>query len=481
MASNTSKVASNTIYQLAGRLVSAIETLIVAYVLTRALGPSKFGQLTLIITFITTFFVMADFGINTIVVRQWSIQRLRLRKELSELLVLRFLLSLILGLIALVIVYILSLFSPQYNELVIYSIAIGAILIIGQGFYLSATAVFQTYFSYAKSFWANLWGNIAALILVFSALYFFGADVFPVYVAIVIGGFIPSLIALYYIRQYIDVKCLRIDIAYFKKILGASFPTGLGLILNTLLTSADRFLLSILSTAFSLGLYGLAYRVFENILVLPNFLLNASFPILVRHRETSPEKLNGSVQKLFDSLALIAFPLVINGVILAPIFIKILGGGDFEGAGPVLTLLFLGTIFYFFSPLFRWLVIVAKKERLLPLVYGVGLALNVGLNLYLIPKWGVLGAAVTNAVSEFVILTICAYISLKFLKLRLNLKMFLVSLVSSLFMIPFVFLFKDWYLIGPIILGGAVYFLALFGLTRGKIVDVLPAPIRRFF
>lgn len=481
MASNTSKVASNTAYQLAGRLVSAIETLIVAYVLTRALGPSKFGQLTIIITFITTFFVMADFGINTIAVRQWSLERLRLRKELSELLVLRFLLSLILGFVALGVVYVLSLFSPQYNEIVIWGVGIGILLIIGQGFYFSATAVFQTLFSYQRAFWANLWGNIIALILVLGALYFWGAGVLPVYVAIVVGGFIPSFLALYYIRQYIEIKYLRINFGYFKKLLGASLPTGLGLILNTLLASTDRFLLSILSTTFSLGLYGLAYRVFENILVLPNFLLNASFPILVRHQATSPHKLNGSVQKLFDSLSLITFPLVIGGAILAPIFINILGGGDFESAASALTLLFLGLVFYFFSPLFRWLVIIAKKERLLPLIYGLGLTINVGLNLYLIPKWDILGAAVTNAFSELIILAVCAFISVKFLKLRLNFKMFLASLVAALVMAPFVLLFKDWYVVGPVILGGIAYFLALFALTRGKIVDILPAPIRRFF
>ena len=300
-----------------------------------------------------------------------------------------------------------------------------------------------------------------ALVLVVGAIWA-GLGVVGVIGAIVFGSSAPTILALYFVREYFSFKDFKIDGKYFKVLLLASLPTGLGLIINTVYASSDRLLLSVLVPASALGLYGLAYKIFENILVLPNFYMNASFPVLVAHKATSSEKLRQTVQKTFDAISLVVFPLIAGGVILSPILINLIGGNRFNSAAVVLQLLFLGSVVYFYSPLFRWLLIVEHKEWWLPWVYGLGLVTNVVLNLIAIPRFGIAGAAVVNAISELAVLIFSAAIVSRSVSLKLNFKVFVISIVATLTMVPFVLLFRDWYLVGPTILGGMVYVLVLY-------------------
>lgn len=459
--SNTQKVLSNTFYQVVGRFVSAVETLVATALVTRTLGPAGYGDIIIVITYVSTFFVMADFGINNIVVRSWAKEPQKAKAEFTDLLVLRFIMSLALCLAAAVLAVLLSKTSAQYSQVVLKGIMVGLTLIIGQSLYFSASAVFQTFFSYAKSFWASLWGNIVALILLVVAIYF-GVGELGVIGAIILGSLVPTVLALYFVREYLSLKSLRFNFKYSKLLLVASLPTGLGLIINTVYTSSDRLLLSVLVPASALGLYGLAYKVFENILVLPNFYMNASFPVMVARKEESQESLGHTVQKIFDAISLVVFPLIAGGIILSPVIINLVGGESFSGADTVLAVLFLGSVIYFYSPLFRWLLIVEHQEWWLPWIYGLGLATNVALNLIAIPRYGIVGAAVVNAISELAVLVFSAVIVHQSLRLRLKLRTFVMAIISTLVMVPFVLLFRDWWLVGPTVLGGIVYVLVLY-------------------
>ena len=368
---------------------------------------------------------------------------------------------------------------PGYNQTVVTGILISLVLIFGQGVYFTCSAVFQSFSSYAKAFWASLWGNAVALALVVMALKI-APNVLGLTLALVVGSLVPSLIAWYYVRDFINFGQLKVNTNFCKKLLIASFPTGVGLVINTIYTSSDRLLLSVLSTTAMLGFYGLAYKIFENVLVLPNFFMNAVFPVLVQHKKESGARLNQTIQKTFDALSLAVFPLVVGGGVLSTAFIQIIGGDGFATAASGLLLLFLGVVVYFYSPLFRWLVIIEKKEKTLPLTYGVGLISNIGLNLIAIPRFGIYGVAVVNAVSELLVLLLCLNVVYKSLKYKIDLRVALLSVCSATVMLPFVILFKDWFIIGPIALGAAAYVVALYFLSpifKTKFEDLLPIKI----
>ena len=63
------KVASNTIYQVIGKVITAFSTLLGTVIITRYLGAETFGEYSVVTTYILTFYLIADFGVNALVTR----------------------------------------------------------------------------------------------------------------------------------------------------------------------------------------------------------------------------------------------------------------------------------------------------------------------------------------------------------------------------------------------------------------------------
>src|SRR3990167_10041158 len=63
------KVLFNTGWQVVGKVVTASSTLLITLIIGRSLGPSGFGEFTKIFVFVGYFYIIADFGLNSIYVK----------------------------------------------------------------------------------------------------------------------------------------------------------------------------------------------------------------------------------------------------------------------------------------------------------------------------------------------------------------------------------------------------------------------------
>ena len=68
------KVAHNTIIQIAGKAVSTVLGLLALAFITRYLGRTGFGEYTTVLTFLTFFAVIADFGLTLVTVQMISVR-----------------------------------------------------------------------------------------------------------------------------------------------------------------------------------------------------------------------------------------------------------------------------------------------------------------------------------------------------------------------------------------------------------------------
>ena len=64
------KIAANTAYQLIGKVVSVASSMITVALVTRVLGVSQFGEYVLITTVPAFLYLLADFGLNAVFLRQ---------------------------------------------------------------------------------------------------------------------------------------------------------------------------------------------------------------------------------------------------------------------------------------------------------------------------------------------------------------------------------------------------------------------------
>lgn len=393
------KVAFNTFIQILGRVITAGTTLIVTMITLRHFGVEDLGRLTAVLTYIAYFYLVADFGFNAIVVREAAKDKSRAPHYFSSLLSLRFLASLGLIFLSLLILLILP---PPYNQPFIrLGVLFCTLIIPAQTILTSTNAIFQFDLRYDKSTVALVLGSATTLLLVGLFLKL-GFLLFSFIAAITFGTLVMAAAALILAKNHLPQLSFLIDPETFKRLFFLTLPLGLTLILNLFYFKIDKFLIPVLRSLHELGLYETAYKVFDLSLVFPVFFMNAVYPVMAKiHNKVIRQQ---AFKKAFLVLLFTSFLSLAFGLPAAPLIIRLIAGQDLPLSTLVLRILFCSLPIFFLSALLMWDLILWEQQKTLVLIYGIGLIVNLTLNLIFIPQFGILAAAVITGITEAVVL-----------------------------------------------------------------------------
>lgn len=401
------KIAANTLSQLAGKIITTGVSLLATVLIAKNYGPENYGNFTLITTYVVLFYLISDFGFNAVVLEK--IQNTEVKKTyFSNILGLRIVWSILL------VFFCISLlaFLPQnhgFVAVVRLGIIIYSLSIISQGLTTTANLIFQSKLRYDQSTIALFFGSAFSLLLI---LLFTNQKLPIIFIVLsfLLGNIATSFISLFLAR--INDKELSLtpafDVSKYKEIFVKSMPLGFTLILNLIYFRADTFILATTRTQAEVGNYGLAYRFFEAILVFPSFFMNSVYPLFLSVKY-SPQKLINLASKSFKILLITS--ILASAVILisANQLILFSGGSLFKESTTALRILALSFPSFFLSSLYMWLLITLGKRKILAIVYGLSMILNIVLNLIFIPLFGIPAAAFTTLIGETIIL-ICTYL-----------------------------------------------------------------------
>lgn len=404
------KIAYNTAAQMLGKAATTITTLLITVLITRRFGPSGYGDFTVMMAYAALFYIVSDFGLNAIVTRDLSANEKKTVYYFKNLLAMR----LAMGLCLLVIGVVVLAFFP-YSSFVKAGILISLLTIFTQALYTSGNAIFQTKLRYDLSVLAAILGSLTILILAFWVV-MRGAGLLPVVGSYVVGGVVMVAASLIFVRGLTGALGLRFDFELWRYLFMSALPLGLATIFTVVLQRADAIMLSLMVGNEAVGFYGASYKIFEFALVFPTFFVNAAYPIMVRHFKDGQERLLRTVK--LSGLFLLGVSLLglVIGWVLSPLMIGVVAGPEFSESVLALRLLLLGLPAFYLSALFLWLLITLGKQRQVPVVYAVGAAVNLVLNLIFIPRYSFYGAAVTTWTSELLILVLLVHFSLKALR-----------------------------------------------------------------
>jgi O-antigen/teichoic acid export membrane protein len=147
------------------------------------------------------------------------------------------------------------------------------------------------------------------------------------------------------------------------------------------------------------GIYSTAVRLSEVWYFIPLAIVTSVFPALVRVKERGERIYQRRLQQLYDFLAWLGLSVGIFFTFTSDRIIVLVFGEPYAAAGPILAVHIWAGIFIFLKvAMHRWLI---NEGRLIFLFLssGLGAVVNVGLNLYLIPEYGGMGAAVATVIS----------------------------------------------------------------------------------
>jgi len=192
---------------------------------------------------------------------------------------------------------------------------------------------------------------------------------------------------------------------------------------------ADSILLSVLriphqiSNIEAVGVYALPYKFFEVILVLPTFLMNSIYPLMLRKCEEGTQSFSLFFKKILISMGLagllvsfISFTIVLSFV--SPDLINSVFGKEFLDSKFILLILSGGLIFFFLTQPLSWYLVIKGKQKILPIIYLVASLFNITLNVFLIPIYGYFASSVITISSELLILCLLIYYASKYKEAR---------------------------------------------------------------
>jgi O-antigen/teichoic acid export membrane protein len=397
------RVAANTVSQIIGKVFTAAATFAVSFLIARMYGASGYGDFTKITTFVAVFYLFSDFGINAIYLR--LISRNGGGNKIAEwqvLLTTRIMISLFYIFICAAILAFLPTGANQgYTTWVKIGILLYAPSILVQALITTANAVFQEHLRYDLAAISAIAGSLVSVILIWlvTLLYLPHIAVIASVAAILAGGTVTAVAALAATGKYVRLNLVW-DMARMRRLISSSIPVGITLIFNVIYFRADSFILAFTRSTEELGIYGLAYKIFEFPLVLPVFFVNAVYPILLSRMSEGIQTAE-SAKLIRKSAAILgAGSVLVTAAIwvLSPLLSLI--RPEFESSITPLRILGLGMPFFFLSNLSMWIMIALKKQMALVAIYGSSMILNVAANIYLIPLYGYIAAAWITVVSE---------------------------------------------------------------------------------
>jgi O-antigen/teichoic acid export membrane protein len=391
------RVAANTAVQLAGKAAVMAIGLASVAVTTRYLGASAYGKLALALAFVQTFGLLADVGLLTVAVRELSRTPERTNELVGAVLALRLALSLaVVPLAALV-----SLALPYDREVRVAILIAGGALVLGlaNG---ALVAVFQSRLRMGRAAVSEVLGRASA----FAALALVAAlDLgFYAVVATAAVGAGVALAASWVLVRPLATPLLRARRDTWRPLLLAALPVGAALAVTEIYFRADTFIISIFRDYDEVGAYSLAYRVIELLAVLPAVLMTSVFPLLSRYLGSGGDRARAAatIDAVGDVFLAIGLPIAAGGLVVAPQVIELVAGDGFgQAADPLRILLFAGALAAV-SGLLGYALIAGGRQTSALRLALVALAVNLALNVALVPGLGIDAAAGVAVASEVV-------------------------------------------------------------------------------
>jgi O-antigen/teichoic acid export membrane protein len=358
--------------------------------------------------------MFTEFGLNSIAAREFSSKNKISKSEFYSFFVLRFLVVLIVIFISLVLLSFLN-----YSQIINRAIVFSQISLLFFSLSSSFNAVFQSKLKYKYQFYATFFYAITNLAFFLYVLKFYSGNIVLLFIPIAVAEIVKFFASSYFVIGLLSKESkFLFSSLYAKKILILALPLALALVFNTLMSQVDKIMLSVLVDAVLVGYYALAYKLFDVLIVLPTFFMNAAFPVFVKRYKQNNNYSKEYSQSIYF-LAVAALVITSISIFCAPIFIPLIWGSTMSPSVGVFIFLILGSFLFYLSSPLSWSYVVENKQNYLVYFYACGFAFNVVLNYMFIPKFGIIGAAFTTVLTEAFILLLLELFRHKVLKVNL--------------------------------------------------------------
>jgi O-antigen/teichoic acid export membrane protein len=225
--------------------------------------------------------------------------------------------------------------------------------------------------------------------------------------------------------SFLIIKIIGFKFPNFSKIkdyLSFGLSTISGNISNWAVQSSDRYFIGYFLSPVFVAYYSPAYTLgtIINMFLTP---LNIVLPAVLAKSfdENKLDEVKIYLKYSLKYFMLLAIPSAFGLSILSKSILRILSTAEISNNGffitpfVLLSMLFLGAKAILGQP-----IMLAKKVKINSAIWTLAAVINIGLNFIFVPKWGILGAALTTLIAYFTTLIGTILVSIKYIKFDID-------------------------------------------------------------
>lgn len=268
---------------------------------------------------------------------------------------------------------------------------------------------------------------------------------------------------------------LRIDRAVVRKMLPFGLTNMPANIAAMMVQVIDRPIVQAYLGLAALGIYQANYRMGFIMMVFVSLFEYAWRPFFMRQHHTDDARARQIFAKVFTYFMLIALAgflflsLFLPYVLTTPAFGRSLLRSDYFSGMPIIPVVLLAYVFQGMYTNFIAGIYIAERNKSLPLITGIGAAVNIVANIVLVPAIGIMGAALA---------TLAAYVAMAIAIYRISHKAYTVPYEWGKVFVLFVvilsaFAFERLLILGGVVTGEPLIFTMRLGLFIASLVALV--------
>ena len=379
--------------QVAGRFANLALGVVVTALLARTLGGDGFGVWSTLIAVSSLLGVIGDMGLEQVAVRCAAAEPERESQWLGALLILKQILSLLAMALCIGTVVLIA---PNHQAL------IAGIVIMLTFLTTAASALrvaFQlrvrnTYTIAVMTIQSVLWAAVVAW------GYVTGAGI----VALAIGFTATTSFASLLLGA-LALRLTRVRFGEFRRhateLVRVGVPVAVGGVFVMGYGQIDQVLVFKIAGSREAGFYAAAYRLFSQSSFVPVSVSTTVFALLAASFVADTEKFRVLLQTSLELLLAVAIGALALTAVYSGEIIRLVFGHGFDRSAAALPVLMGAFVLVSVGYLQDLLVIISRQQNRFVIAAALALALNVGLNVALIPRYGFMAAAWITLATEF--------------------------------------------------------------------------------
>jgi O-antigen/teichoic acid export membrane protein len=388
MNSGSNSLWKKSLFVTLSQLIRLFTNVLIFVGIARHYGPEEYGQFAIAYTLATICIVIADFGFDVLLTTEVAKNRdqvVNIGKKFFSMKILFTLLSTI----VMILIPGLQVFS-EGSRSIIYVLVFYMIFTTFTNFFNAVFRGFEKFEYETKiSFITNL--VLLALLIVLGSM---KVDIVLLMISFVLARFVGLIISIIVSRNLAGANFLMFDFSGWKITLSSVLVFGIHFLFGNLYFQLDTILLGFLRGDQDVGVYQAAFKIMLMLLLIPEIAISTLLPSLSKVFVKNLESWSNIGLLLFKLLFFIALPVSVLLYFNSDKIISIVfGNKDFYEAIPVLQIFSIVVFLRFSVEPFALMLTTSNRQRIRMYVVVTATILNLIVNSFVIPYYGIIGAA----------------------------------------------------------------------------------------